>query len=177
VSAPYDHILAISWPSLQVCATPAVQEAGMSFLLSVARVEQTRGMMALCGAFGVLVECASRPTCPTHIEQKCSLVIDALVKEADQPVKKLLEAYQSRSICEIGLFSVFTHLAFRFQNCLLDAEMKQLMHSSSPTLSLLLLPPVSVLDQRRPWSGFRSGFLRATLKPRLPWVSTMRSYA
>ena len=105
----------IPWRSLQVCATPAVQEAGMSFLLSAARVERTRGLMALCGAFGVLVECASRRNCPTHVEQKCSLVIDALVKEADQPVKKLLQAYQSRSICEIGLFSVCTHLAFRFE--------------------------------------------------------------
>ena len=107
----------ISWRSLQVCANSVVQEAGISFLLSAARVERTRGLMALRGAFGVLVECASRPTCQTDVKQKCSLLMDALVKEADQPVKKLLEAYQSRSICKIGLFRVFsvcTHLTCLF---------------------------------------------------------------
>ena len=59
--------------------------------------------MALCGAFGVLVECGESPTCQAHIQEQCSRVLDTMVQGADDFVMVLLTAYRSRCIPDIEL--------------------------------------------------------------------------
>ena len=80
-----------------------MQEPGLAFLLTAARLDPCRGLMALCGAFGVLVECGESPTCQAHIQEQCSRVLDTMVQGADELVMVLLTAYRSRCIPDIEL--------------------------------------------------------------------------
>jgi len=85
---------------------PSVQEYGVKFLLAVTRVERLRGLMALHGAFKVLVDCASDPLCcDLHLD--CRLALETLVQDAEAPVMNLLTAYRSNAIGAIGKFSCF----------------------------------------------------------------------
>jgi len=67
--------------NLQAPEVIAVQELGIKFLLASAQVVRLRGLLALQGAFEVLVACASNPLFSDLMDDRQSdLALEALVE-------------------------------------------------------------------------------------------------